>query len=1447
MKRHPAFLRALSVLTCLCVASPAFAERNSLMKLNYGLMTANARVIPSSDILKQMVAGPDGDKARTLLLTFFDRRWLTNSQGRLTPALFDQAADSFNVFGSGYKDLPKHIIASGGLPRAAQDGDFLSYLRRRLPANSVRDELLPQLGKQAAGSASVVSNMRFLEDVARESEMTAITSHFEKNYWDVCSPRDAAVYQPLLAQGHRTSWRGIRTRIGLHVFGLKVESWPGAGQTLLKLAEDSGKGVPAFLRKAADELRQNPSLRSGSTGQLLEMLAVACDAAVSAESLGLTAANCDVEWFSWCHEQSGIINHLLGNADAARALTARIIAFCLPDDDVVFSRLFTMVRGQYYERTNFPRSLQDKLFDELLMPKAARGEKGGGLVLSAALRGGWRADHRHQLALHIFTKGEPDSPAWKATSTTRLGFSDEVYRHLLDGIRSPAVKAHVERSLLGLLLMEYLRRFKVASDNETAMDKAEAEFRPLLDHLGDCRRQGADLSNNGSLRQFKSALAEATLEVLDTLQPGSSNTIPVQRFVRRFKMALRVDRLVQPLSGSSGKVPEWVSEVTRGIRKRVFDLPDSHTAQSVLQSKGTILRWDDGALAFRTSVLKDIVMDRDFRQVLADSPLEEHVFEDLLLPLARVHGVLRVLCPGASQTDWPHAVWSMGKPRRLAQLFKVLDTAESLDCFDATCSIAQLAHDRIWRTKPAEIFTGVWSINADLRVLRWLLEKQQPTPPDTKPAASDIKGLTKLAYSHWEEETASPEAWERATWFEHLLTAGEWQVHPFKIDGKATEWDGPVLPPGGRKPGLPFRFTPTKEQHASTRLVDGQFRLLQVSRLIKMLDANTEPDRLEFVSNAAVLLPNSKINDGSNNEGRSYDGPKVALLEMIHQRLQAENSSETAVQLVHCYLRLCASLSVPAGTKENPRGGLPEALPTPVELVAAALAPHPQRALERGSLLEELRRLLVSRERRNETSRQDMLREQLDAALGHAGSDGSLLPAAWTGGDRDIIARDYGDRLKQVGEGTVRDFLRVRSDLSDLLKSDPNGLNAADALRVQRFFGWVDWLLFFSRSDWKSGHGYFDLHSKSSKGGDWWPALALLCAGTPIVQDVCQKADLAKNRALMLDLFRLNEAALGTLASVMAQTDVARRNAMLDFEHELFWTELNLGILARTEHHDTADARTLSENAFHGAVKNIAIATRLQKEPDDKVLTDRLFITLDSSLGKDSRGEPIISLDGAVRLAAVCSEDKNLPAKLHEKMRDAANAMQKAAAGFNEAGLLGGAATPGKVMDLLFQLHDAALVEKSAFWRGFYEKALTIPAAESQPISLAPSFRKALAQPFFRQSIDGQRTGIDSVVERWRGVASTAVPQNSCALTFACRAGWGQVIDDLLNGQGREDEKTPFLWQVVNEFEKNHSDMLKTPPKEFLTLTAWLMHFWRDDDPKELKDYFNPATEVAQP
>ena len=67
------------------------------------------------------------------------------------------------------------------------------------------------------------------------------------------------------------------------------------------------------------------------------------------------------------------------------------------------------------------------------------------------------------------------------------------------------------------------------------------------------------------------------------------------------------------------------------------------------------------------------------------------------------------------------------------------------------------------------------------------------------------------------------------------------------------------------------------------------------------------------------------------------------------------------------------------------------------------------------------------------------------------------------------------------------------------------------------------------------------------------------------------------------------------------------------------------------------------------------------------------------------------------------------------------------------------------------------------------------------------------------------------------------------------------------DGQGREDEKTPFLWQVVNEFEKNHSDMLKTPPKEFLTLTAWLMHFWRDDDPKELKDYFNPATEVAQP
>ncbi|WP_395746273.1 hypothetical protein [Prosthecobacter sp.] len=1447
MKRPPLFVRSVSVLLCLSVASQAFAERNSLMKLEYGLRIANARVIPPADVLKQMAAGPDGGKARTVLLSYFDRRWISNSQGKLTPALFDQAAGPFDVFGAGYKDLPKHLTASGGLPSAAQDGDFLSYLRRRLPANSVRDELLPKLGQESAGSPGVIANMRFLEDLARDGEMSAVTTHFEKNYWDVCSPSDAAVYQPLLAQGHRASWRGIRTRVGLHVFGLEVESWPGAGKTLLALAPDSGKGIPAFLRKAAGELRAKQALRSGATGRLLEMLAVACDASTAAEALGLTAANCDVEWFVWCHQQSGIINHLLGSADAARALTTRIIAFCQPDDDEVFSRLFSMVQGQYYDRNNFPRSLQDKLFDDLLKPKAVRGEKGGGLVLAAALNGGWRADHRHELALHVFTHGEPDSPAWKSASTTRLVFSDSVYRHLLDGVSPPAVKAHVERPLLGHLLMEYLRRFKAASDNETAMDKAEAEFRPLLDHLGDCRRQGADLSRNASLRQFKSALAEATLEVLDTLQPGSSNTEPVQRFVRRFKMALRVDRLVQPLSGPAGKVPEWVTEVTHGIRRRVFDLPDSHTGQSVQQPKGAILRWDEGALSFRTGVLKDIVMDRDFRQVLANSPLEEHVFEELLLPLARVHGVLRLLCPGAQESAWPHADWSKGQPRRLAQLFKVLDTAESLDCHEAVCSLARITHPQIWRTKPGEIFTGVWSINADLRVLRWLLEQQQPTTADTRPAASDIQGLTQLIWSHWPEAAASPEIWEQATWVEHLLTAGEWQSHPFKIDGKATDWDGPVLPLQGRKPSLPFRFVPTKAQHASTRTVDGQFRLVLVSRLIKLLGSDAEPALLEFVCNATVLLPNSKINDAGGGEGRSYDAPKLEMLQMIHQRLQSQPAIETAVHLVRCYLRLGASLSLPAGARDNPRGGLPETLPTPVELVARVFAPHPQRAMERGSLLEELRRLLLSRERRNESSRMEMLREQLDAALGNAKADGSLLPAAWTGGDRDIIARDYGDRLKQVGENTVRDFLRVRSDLIDLIKADPDGLNAADALRVQRFFGWVDWLLFFSRSDWKTGNGYLDLHSAGSKGGDWWPALALLCAGTPQVQDVCLKGDMMKNRPLMLDLFRLNEAALGTLAAIMAEKDAARRNQMLNFEHELFWTELNLGILARTEHHDTADARTLSENAFHGAVRNIAIATRLQKEPDDKVVTDRLFVTLDSSLRSDRRGEPVISLDGAVRLAAACAEDQGLPAQLQEKMRDAANAMKTAAAGFHEAGLLGGAATPGKVMDLLFHLHEAALQEKSAFWRGFYEKALTVPGAKSQSFILAPSFRKALAQPFFRQSLEGQRTGIDSVVERWRGVASTALPENGCALTSACRGGWGQAIDDLLNGEGREDAKAPFLWQVVNEFEKNHSDMLKKPPQEFLTLSAWLMRFWRDDDPQELKDYFNPTMEVAQP
>jgi len=174
-------LPKLLALVFLCgaalLAPPlAGADRYALMKLDYALKLANSNALPDATALGALNASTDGAKARDLLLHHFNQRWLNGSAGRLDIPIFERAAAPFSLFGTGNQDLPQLIVKRGSPPAASEDADFLAYLRRALPSGNVSSELLPKLGGVSAGTATVVENFRFLEDVAREGEIGAVST-----------------------------------------------------------------------------------------------------------------------------------------------------------------------------------------------------------------------------------------------------------------------------------------------------------------------------------------------------------------------------------------------------------------------------------------------------------------------------------------------------------------------------------------------------------------------------------------------------------------------------------------------------------------------------------------------------------------------------------------------------------------------------------------------------------------------------------------------------------------------------------------------------------------------------------------------------------------------------------------------------------------------------------------------------------------------------------------------------------------------------------------------------------------------------------------------------------------------------------------------------------------------------------------------------------------------
>lgn len=1455
-------LRINVLLLAVCLsASPVWAERNVLLRLDYSFRTGNASTLPSDAALKAL-AGPEADQARGIVRHVFEVNWISG-QGKLTLEHLNQAAGPVRAFGEGNQELPALVIGGGSLPAAHDDDKFIKWLRGALPNDSVRTELLPALGKVPQGSTTVVERLRFLQQVARDGERAAVMGHFDSTYWRPAPVDDSAVYFNALAENPLAGWENIRTQLAEQVNAKPITEWSEAGDTLVPMARVTRAGVSGFLRKAADRLRGTPDDRSEGTADVLTRLAVAGQASEGAQTVGLTEATCALEWFVWCHGRKEMIAHFLKNSAAARAMAARLVTFCAPDDDVTFGKLFDLVRDPYYAT----KDVRDVIFETLLAPKVRKAGEGARLTLEAALAGGWTTEHRHQLGLTVLPLGREDEPAWEKAAKTRLQTADTLYQNLDE----EDAQQHVERPLLERVLKAHLAKFIKASDagNDPGVDLAEGALTPLIDHLRVYQGRGANLSASGPLKEFRTRLATSATEVFDNLSAQASHQEPVRRFVRRFKLALRVDRLVAKAHSRAGKEPPpWVRTVCGGLRTKVFGLPDDLDGEAAQKPGGPVVRWDAQLVQFRSDILCEIALDQDFRTVLGESSLEDLVFKEIMIPLVRVVGLVEGLQKRPSP---PHPVWCGKETVRWTMVFAALDCAESLESPSAvkafaTLHLGSLGVNSPWLAEPKQIFAGRWSVNATFPVFRTLLTDTLPEAAAVKSKSCDLRGLAGLAVEKW---TALPEgiASEAAGWIEHLISAAEWQDHPFvPIRGEALKWENPV----GTAHDRPFLFEFPEKARFGSRRVDGTLRLAFTKRLVALTAGSHSVSELELLADSGSLLPNSPANDATSDKGRAGDEVKVAAARLVHAGLPG--IGEDRVRLLRAYMRLGAALTRPASVASDPQGGLPRELPPALTLLTTG---PDAGSLEMASLREELRRLLLSRENNPGLTPEDLIRRDIDGMLGTTEKDGSLLNRSWRTTDRDLRARDFGSRLLQVGEPTVRDFLRLRRSMVQLMglfeplpaqtqeaqkekqssaatketatkasAERPHAMPSPDdAGRVQRFFGYIDWIIFYSRPDWKLNNDYL-AHEKHEP-QPWWPALTILCAATPELQStVVQFADAVPvevGRPHLLDLFRLNEAAIGIIDEIVA--DKARAAERLSFVHELRWTELDLRLLARAEHFDRADARTLAANAFSGAVLNVAMAARFQASPNDAAMEGRLKISLDAGFpDSERRREPVISLDRTVRLAALCAEDTSLPAML----RQAAPRLSDAAKAMPGNGLLGGAATPGKVVDVLFWLHDKSAAEPSAFYRKFYDDALT------EGPRLAPAVHRALAEPFFAQPAPGQRSGIDSIADRWRAVAAVPPPPHPSQLVSACRMSWGPVINRLLKGKDRKSPAQPYLWQTVEALEAASqpdadSPVLAEPPTDFMTLASWLQGQWRDDDPPAVRDFFNPLGGTPAP
>ncbi|MHC4400351.1 MAG: hypothetical protein ACYTG0_11810 [Planctomycetota bacterium] len=764
----------------------------------------------------ERVAGDPHGKAevRYFLRREFELRWLQPDadSSRLTLdelRKFSLASQSslFGGDGGGLVDL----LSSYPLPKARFDRTFLQWVRQTLPAsrNGVRtaDALLK--GRLPPDVTGQLQRFAFLGEIVPEADAVQIRNALHQRLRSTTADEMRECHKELARLGRTTNlvrWAegtetlGAMRLLGDRLFTLSPETWGQTQEAFEPLIQASSHSPQEFLKECADHVRGKLGAAAPPKSDVLEPLLKMVPAA---EGYELPDPRRSIDWFVALHERS--LLQKLHQRDASLLGKCYAIAKQF-DEQGHFARLFPHLRQHYYRQDAW----KERVFDELIRPRARR--QHAALVLTAALSGEFSAAHRAMLAQDNLRDGRTAGgtgldPAWPDATLCRFDVATRIYVNLAQPGTEPMT---VLNRLLNAPLLEDIvgESLMLLRADGKSRDQAIRMLRPLADRIQEYRLAGGDTAKSKPLLRLESEISADVERALEALPggpvPGTAGSTDTREAIRCFVQTLALGFRLRGVVGEAvGSTPQWVGTARAGLRDRVFGLGEASGLQTPTGVAAEAIYWDGSTTEFRAKMLTEL--DPPLREclVLDDTGKDREAFwQQIYLPLIRVHGFLKVLHRLATNDSWPHLAWIVSgdkdnQKKQLEDVFRALRTDRWLDADDVVLQLAsehrtRVLRENVWLIEPSRLYGGHWSVNANFVVWKRMLDASPP-PPGRKWKLAEIadQAIDELSRGVLPVGPTFPitgdrptvdsprDAWEYMRWMVNVVTASEWQQAPF--------------------------------------------------------------------------------------------------------------------------------------------------------------------------------------------------------------------------------------------------------------------------------------------------------------------------------------------------------------------------------------------------------------------------------------------------------------------------------------------------------------------------------------------------------------------------------------------------------------------------------------------------------------------------------------------